>query len=232
MGRILKILVPNFPAPDSFTDNVVYTLKAMGHEVRTMGGLAFQDRGRIQRIFHDAWQGYRPQTLSGQETWVLEQARDWHPDIVLCLTLALRDEVLADLKANGVGLCVAWWGDTPANMRGMGLLTDGWDRIYIKDKLAVAKFRAVGLSAEYLHEAANPEWHLIPTTGVTLVDSVVVAGNYYGYRQIIVERLANKGVSLALYGNPPPAGPTVRCKNLSRAVILLKKKKAKYSTVV
>lgn len=204
MGRVLKILVPNFPAPDSFTDNVVHTLKAMGHEVRSMDKLAFQDRGRIQRILHDAWKGYRPQTLSGQEKWALEQVQDWRPDLVLCLTLALSDEVLAGIKAAGAGLCVAWWGDTPANMRGMGLLTDGWDRIYIKDALAVAKFRAVELPAEYLHEAANPDWHFIPTSGVTSDDAVIVAGNYYGYRQIIVERLARKGVPLALYGSRPP----------------------------
>lgn len=226
MSRVLKILVPNFPAPDSFTDNVVHTLKAMGHEVRTMGSLTFQDRGRVQRILHDAWQGYRPQTLSGQEKWALEQARNWRPDLVLCLTLALRDEVLAGLKAAGAGLCVAWWGDAPANMRGMGLLTDGWDRIYIKDALAVAKFRAVGLPAEYLHEAANPDWHFMPTTGVKFVDSVVVAGNYYGYRQIIVERLAQKGVPLALYGSRPPRWSNRTVQDYFRGRYIVKEEKS------
>lgn len=202
--RQLRILVPNFPAPDSFTDNVVHTLRAMGHEVRAMAALSFRDRGTVQRVVSDLWTGYRPQTLSAQENWTLKQALVWRPDMVLSLTLALRDEVLATLKRSGVGLCIAWWGDSPANMRGMGLLADGWDRIYIKDAHAVAKFLAVQLPAVHLHEAANPDWHFLPATGVTREDAVVVAGNYYGYRQIIVERLANRGVPLALYGSRPP----------------------------
>lgn len=220
MRRTRKILVPNFPAPDSFTDNVVYTLRAMGHDVRAMDRLALRDRGRISRIVHDAWSGYRPDTLTGQEKWVLAQAKEWRPDMVLSLTLALREDVLVALKAAGTGACVAWWGDTPANMRGMGLLADGWDQIYIKDVAAVTKFRAVGLPANYLHEAANPDWHFVPES-TTVEDAVVVAGNYYGYRQIMVERLAQNKVPLALYGTRPPrwSKKTVRANFRDRYII-------------
>lgn len=205
MTRPLRILVPNFPAPDSFTDNVVHTLRAMGHDVRAMSRMAWRDQGRVRRILTDAWVGFRPATLSAQERWALAAVRDWRPDLVLALTLALRDEVLAGLKRAGAGLCVAWWGDPPANMRGMGLLAEGWDRIYIKDADCVAKFRALGLPAELLHEAANPDWHRpIPAPDHPDAGAVVVAGNYYGYRQFLVHRLAEVGVPLALYGSRPP----------------------------
>jgi spore maturation protein CgeB len=209
MMRSLRILVPNFPAPDSFTDNVVHTLRGMGHEVRCMDRPVSRDRGRIRRIVHDARAGYFPDTLSGQERWALLQAKEWKPDLVLCLTLALREEVLWELKRRGVGVCAAWWGDTPANMRGMGLLQDGWDQIYLKDVDAVTKFHAVGLPAAVLHEAANPEWHHpVPSRSQEDSDVVIVAGNYYGYRQFLVGRLADAGIPLALYGTKPPRWST------------------------
>lgn len=228
MTRALKILLPNFPAPDSFTDNVVYTLRAMGHEVRCMERLTFRDRGRVRRILHDVYTGYYPDTLSGQERWALAQARDWKPDLVLCLTIAFREAVLAELKRLGVGVCVAWWGDSPANMRGMSLLEDGWDRIYIKDAAAVAKFRAVGLPTELLHEAANPDWHR-PIPGDTHADSdaLVVAGNYYGYRQILVSRLAAEGVPLALYGSKPPRWSTRAVRDQFRGRYIVKGEKSR-----
>lgn len=204
MSRPLRILVPNYPAPDSFTDNVALTLRAMGHEVRTMPRLALRDRGRFRRIMNDAWMTFRPESLSGQERWALDVAREWRPDLVLALTLPLREEVLADLKSLCAPVCVAWWGDSPANMRGMGILAKGWDRIYIKDKDGVARFRAVGLPAELLHEAANPEWHRPIVADGAMPGDVVVAGNYYGYRQFLVCRLLEAGVPLALYGTKPP----------------------------
>lgn len=232
MTRALKILLPNFPAPDSFTDNVAWTLRAMGHEVRTMDRLAPRDRGRLSRIAHDAWAAYRPETLSGQEKWALEQTKGWTPDLMLSLTLALRAEVLAGVKAHGVQACVAWWGDAPANMRGLGLLADGWDRIYIKDAAAVAKLRAVGLQAALMHEAANPAWHRpIKSSDTSDAGALVVAGNYYGYRQFIVERLAARGVKLALYGTRPPrwANKTVRREFRGRYIVKEEKSKIFYS---
>lgn len=200
--RPLKIVVPNFPAPDSFTDNVVYSLRAMGHEVRCLDRLSFRDRGRFQRSLADSLAVLYPKAWSLHERWAVQVARQWRPDLVLTLTLALRGEVLAELKTAGVAACVAWWGDPPANMRGMGLLEDGWDRIFIKDPLAARKMRAVGLPAELMHEAANPDWHR--PVGAERTKALAVVGNYYGYRQILVRRLIDSGAELALYGFPPP----------------------------
>ena len=223
----MRILVPNFPAPDSFTDNVVHTLRAMGHDVRCMDHLVFRDRGRIQRILKDAYSGYYPDTLSGQEHWALDQAKDWKPDLVLCLTISFREEVLRELKRLGVGVCAAWWGDTPANMRGMGLLEEGWDRIYLKDADAVAKFRAVNLPAAVLHEAANPDWHRpIASQSHEDSDKLAVAGNYYGYRQILIRRLSEAQVPMALYGAKLPRWSTPAVRQQFRGRYIVKEEKS------
>lgn len=195
----MKIIIPNFAAPDSFVDNVATTLRAMGHEVRT------SDRNRISTpqspiaaMAYDTWRKAFPRRWTRAEQWLVDACRESAPDLVLCLTQPMKDEVLQAVRKAGVRHLVAWWGDTPANMREMGLLSDGWDHIYLKDAAAVAKFKAVSLPAEHLHEAMNPLWHK-PMGGVGN-DRVAVAGNFYGYRQFLVLRLASRGVGLSLYG--------------------------------
>ncbi|WPY96228.1 glycosyltransferase (plasmid) [Limimaricola variabilis] len=100
----------------------------------------------------------------------------------------------------------------------MGLLEDGWDRIFIKDALAVQKLRAVGLDAELMHEAINPDWHC--PQGAVRDGSVAVVGNYYGYRQILARRLLDTGVDVALHGFAPPrwGDPRIRAIHTGRYV--------------
>jgi spore maturation protein CgeB len=151
-------------------------------------------RELTQRAFPDRW--------SAQEAWTLATAREQQPDLILCLTTVLRQEVLHEIRAACPARLVAWWGDAPANMSRMGLLAKGWDVIFLKDAAAVAKFRAVGLEAELLHEAMNPAWH--ERRFERIGEDIVVAGNYYGYRQFLVERLLEAGAPMALYGPRPP----------------------------
>jgi len=198
----MKIVIPNFPEPDSFVDNVVFTLKAMGHDVVTPLKRLGRSRYVSLNVAREFWQKAFPQSWTPAEKWVVAMARQNPPDMVLCLTQSLRQEMLEELRKCGVTRLVAWWGDTPANMRGMGLLAKGWDLIFIKDAAAVAKFRAVGLDAELLHEAMNPAWHKRMFKAIG--QEVVVAGNYYGYRQYLVARLLDAGVPMVLYGQKPP----------------------------
>ena len=200
--RSLRILIPHFASADSFQDNVAYTLRKMGHIVQTPGHKFRRNRGRLNRILVDTLTAARPDRWEEHETYAATAARSFKPDLVLCLTQSLRSEALAELRANGRTRCVAWWGDTPANMRGMGLLADGWDAIFIKDGLAADKMRAVGLNAHLMHEAINPDWHA--PQGAARSGALAVVGNYYGYRQILVSRLLDAGVDLALHGFAPP----------------------------
>ena len=195
----MKVIIPNFAATDSFVDNVATTLRSMGHEVRT------PERGRISTpqspigaMAYEIRRKAFPHRWTRAEQWLVEACRSDAPDLVLCLTQPLKDEVIDAVRKAGVRHLVAWWGDPPANMREMGLLSDGWDHIYLKDAAAVAKFRTVGLPSELLHEAMNPLWHK-PMAGVSN-NQVAVAGNFYGFRQMLVRRLMDRGVEFGLYG--------------------------------
>jgi spore maturation protein CgeB len=198
----LRILIPAFAYDDSFQANVAYTLRKMGHIVETSDLKFRRNRGRLNRILVDTVTSAFPGRWEEHETYAVIAARRFKPDLVLCLTQALRGEVLAELRSGGRTRCVAWWGDTPANMRGMGLLVDGWDAIFIKDQLAAQKMLAVGLNAHLMHEAMNPDWHT--PQGAARTQTLAVVGNYYGYRQMLVSRLLDAGINLSLYGFTPP----------------------------
>jgi spore maturation protein CgeB len=199
----MKWLVLGPMYPDTFADNIVATLRAMGHSVRAqpqepiLGPVA-----RLKAVYVERRQAASASYLSPTESWAITEARSWRPDVLLAPTQQVREEALVQLKRAGVGARVAWWADPPANMRRMGLASTEWDLLLFKDKLAVGKFRLAGLNAHLLHEAMNPVWH--KPVSSHLNDDLVFAGNWYGYRQLLVMQLLRRGVGVALYGPPPP----------------------------
>jgi spore maturation protein CgeB len=216
----VRFLIPNNRGPDTFVDNVADALETMGHEVatlppvsvRVMNSHAFNIARKLQRRLFGAG-------LTMVERKAIRVAREFRPDVVLALTQQFGEAALAELRKAGARALVAWWGDPPANMGEMGLLSDQWDRIWIKDPDGARKLRRVGLRAELLHEAANPRWHR--PVAARANDDLVLAGHYYGYRLKIVERLVRSGVPFALYGGRPPAwaAPEVARHHTGRYVV-------------
>jgi spore maturation protein CgeB len=159
-----------------------------------------------------------PARRTVDEHRLLRLVRSFRPEMVLALTRAFRPPVLASVKRAGVSHLVAWWGDPPANMRQMGLLAAEWDVVCFKDPDAVAKFRRVGVNAHLLFEAFNPAWHR-PLASCAH-DRVVVAGNFYAYRQFLVRKLFDAGVPMDLYGERLPrwVDPEIAKQHRGRAV--------------
>lgn len=199
----MRIIIPNYRAPDSFTDNVADTLLDMGHDVVTMPLPARGTGSQSGRFLLDVSQRLFPNTWTEQERWLIKTAREFMPDAVLAITQPLKEDVLIEAKRIRPGLrTVAWWGDPPANLRGMSLLTNGWDFIFAKDATLVRKLRWLNLEAHLLHEAMNPKWHH-PIPG-SQSGTVVVVGAYYGFRQALVTRLGELGIPVELFGFKPP----------------------------
>jgi spore maturation protein CgeB len=221
----MRVIIPNYTAPDTFVENVAFTLRAMGHEVSTMPQIstaqAFSQARHVYRKIRSLSSGY----VSPEERWLLRCIKHFRPDMILTLTQCLGEECLQETKKLGVKLRVAWWGDSPGNMQRMGLLSEGWDLVFFKDPGAIEKFRIVGLNAFLLHEAMNPSWHKVVASQAN--DSLVVAGNYYAHRQFLVRRLVRGKVPLLLYGPPPPAWalPEVKAHHLGRFIVKTEKSK-------
>lgn len=215
----MRILIPGPCFDDSFVENVKVTLLAMGHEVIGAEPVAFarhwSPASHALRILRERLRGNRP---SGDDLRLLKLARAARPDMVLGLTWDMHVEVLHDLGRICRGRRVLWWGDAPANSKRWGILNPGWDRVYVKDPDAVRKLRLAGQNAELLHEAMNPKWHR-PVAKQANGD-LVVAGNYYAFRQAIIARLMRDGVTFQLYGSKPPvwALPEIRAHYSSKYV--------------
>jgi spore maturation protein CgeB len=204
MARIPKsVLLAGPCSDDSFAENVAYSLSAMGVTVIRDASLT-QHRytSRWRRAITEANRRLRRNYTPPQDRWLIRAAKANHPEVFLAPTQVISEEALWELKKAGVRARVAWWGDPPANMQRIGLLSDEWDFIFLKDPDAVCKFRRVCLNAHLLHEAMNPAWHCPLAQQEN--DCIVVAGNFYEYRQLMVRRLLAEGIDVQLYGGRLP----------------------------
>lgn len=197
----MRFIIPSYEIPDNFTQNVAYSLRAMGHDVLTA---PLPIRGvdlRLTHLMQVAYDKFFPRSLPPQEKWLLRNHRDFKPDVMIALTHSVGEETLLELKRSGVRT-VAWWGDAPSQMRKYGLLCKGWDFIYMKDRFAVRKLSSLDLNAHFLPEAMNPAWHRWVSQNPG--DDIVIAGNVYEYRHFLLRRMLEKGCSpIRLYGYKP-----------------------------
>ena len=199
----MRILIPAFGFEDSFVDNVQKTLSQMGHQVRTLGYTNYKTSWSLPRyaarIAREIIRGDRPSRFDQK---VVKLAKEFKPDLLLSVTGSLHPVILEELGKIIPGRRVLWWGDAPANSQRWGILDPGWDWIYVKDRAAEKKLRLVGRNAHLLHEAMNPRWHKPVASQKN--GSVVIAGNYYAFRQAIILRLISDGIDFGLYGSRPP----------------------------
>lgn len=136
-----------------------------------------------------------------QERWLVEQSKDFKPDLVISLTQCLSEEVLSQVRSRGTK-AVSWWGDPSANMTGQGLCHKEWDLIFIKDHYAAFKLQSLNLPAIHLYEAMNPMWHK-PVASQSN-NQVVLAGTFYDYRHYLAKKLLEGKIELGLYGGRLP----------------------------
>lgn len=215
----MRIFIPAFSYEDSFVDNVQTTLTDMGHQAQTLGPIYHEKYFSLpryaSRLVTQLIAGDKP---TYHDYKILKFAREFKPDMVLSTTGALHPIVLEELGKIVRGRRVLWWGDTPANSQKWGILDAGWDVVYIKDQIAVNKLRMVGRNAHLLHEAMNHRWH--KPLAEQKNGAVVIAGNYYAFRQAIILRLLKDGVTLQLYGSPPPrwSHPDIKKHHIGRLI--------------
>jgi spore maturation protein CgeB len=216
----MRILIAGHAYEDSFADNVRCALEEMGHEVRTLGNASYSRYNAEFRFYARAVMervGHRAFELDAVR--LIRIAKTFRPDIVLTLTREYPHDVLADLDSISKPAKILWWGDSPANARRYGMIEPLWDLVFIKDAVAVEKTRIVRRDVYLLHEAMNPKWHRPLSPQQT--DRLVVAGNWYGFRQALVKRLLDDGVGIDLYGSKPPAWglPEIRAQHLRRYIV-------------
>lgn len=216
----MRILIAGISYEDSFADNVSSSLRLMGHDTLTLGEVAHAryysplrhySRAIIERL--------RKRSISPDGRRLLRLARSFRPQIVLSLTREYPPELLAELKRVCGSVLILWWGDPPANARRWAFMDPSWDLVFLKDMATVKKLRLVRSDVHLLHEAMNPKWHRPLSKQQN--ERVIVAGNYYPFRQALVSRLLADGTDMDLYGSPPPwwSFPTIRSRHTGRYIV-------------
>jgi spore maturation protein CgeB len=124
-------------------------------------------------------------------------------DVVVSTHSTLLPSTVASLKRTGCKVAF-WFPDSVANIDRQLMLAAGYDAVFFKDRLLVERLRSLSdISVHYLPEACNPAWHR-PQERAEVDPVVVVAGNLYPSRVLLLERLHQAGVPLALYGSGYP----------------------------
>jgi spore maturation protein CgeB len=198
----------------------------MGHDVSTLGHVPQKVYWSLPkyatRVVRELMIGDRPNRLDRK---IINLAKQFRPELLLSLTGPLHPVVLGEIGKIAPGRRVLWWGDPPANSQRWGMLDPGWDAIYVKDRSAVGKLKLAGRNAHLLHEAMNPKWH--KPLADQKNESVVVAGNYYAFRQAVVLRLMSDGVSSQLFGPLPPRWAHPEIKRLHTGEYVTREEKSR-----
>ena len=183
---------------DSFADNILSAFTQMGHETIALGPALPQGRSPATT---SAWV-YLSRFVTIAENYqrrLVATARRSQLDVVVSIHAALMPSAVASLKSAGCKVAF-WFPDHVACLDRQLMLAGDYDAVFFKDRLLVERLRNLGgAPVHYLPEACNPAWHR-PQERVEVDPVVVVAGNLYPSRVLLLERLHRAGVPLALYG--------------------------------
>jgi spore maturation protein CgeB len=157
----MRVFVVGPQFADSFAQNVVVTLQAMGHTVACSAGTRARHHGN--RYLNGFWRGLYgvlpALELSDLQTLVRE-ARKFQPELVLVSHSAVPPRVVAELKQSCSGKVACWYTDPVVSLYRQYLLGAPYDAIFLKEPFLVRVFREkLGVEAHYLPECCNPMWH-------------------------------------------------------------------------
>lgn len=189
--------------PDSFAENVGHSLSRMGHEVQYLGPAKPVHRTRtITRVAEIARQACTRLELHAHIK-IARNALSLGLDAVLSTDSTFAPEAVELIQRNRVNVGL-WYPDAVANLGRMRLLSAPYKAVFFKDELLVQRIRdTLGLPVWYLPEACNPDWHR-PTGDAGRRKHIVVVGNTYLSRLLLLKRLHEDGIPLKIYGGPSP----------------------------
>jgi spore maturation protein CgeB len=192
------IIGPLFP--DSFADNLISGFGHLGCDVTHLGELLPNLRG--QYLNAGLQVAAKAVVLETQlQKRLVRQAAKVDPELIVSVQGGLLPSTVGALKRGGA-VVVLWFPDHVGTMGRQLMFAAGYDHLFFKENHLVDSSRQMlGLSAHYLPEACNPLWHRPnEIADLTLSSELVVAGNMYPFRTVLLERLQRDGIRLALFG--------------------------------
>ncbi len=192
----IGIVGPN--SPDSFAANIIDALPAMGHTPVALGA-SYSVGGHYASVIAMTIRNALPALDERMQRRIARAALEAECEIVINLEQRLIPGVVRQLRRNRVKVAL-WFPDALVNMGRQFMLLAPYDAIFVKEPHLVDRLRAVlDLPLFYLPEACNPRSHR-PLASPGTEPYLVLAGNMYPSRILLLERLLASGIPLRLYG--------------------------------
>jgi len=204
----VRVLLVGDVYPDSFADNLVTSLSDAGHVVEAVGAFpkVLTGPGRSSARIR-AELPWLPRAARRLQRHVVQAAEALGPELILNIDFRLSWPIVQDLKSVSGAPAAFWFPDAPGNLGRETHVLAAYDGVFVKDSSVARIYRDVlGLNAHFLPEACNPRWHR-PPSGLSPGEGgngVLVAGNMYSTRFVLLRRLADAGIKVELYGPPWP----------------------------
>jgi spore maturation protein CgeB len=188
--------------PDSFADNIIDALRAMGHQPVSVAS-SHSLRGQYTNAVAGAVRNALPALDERLQQRIVREAREADCEIVIVTEHRLSPNTVRKLRRGGVKVGL-WFPDAVVNLGRQLMLLSPYDAVFFKEPHIVRRLGAVlDLPLFYVPEACNPRWHR-PLTAPGTEPYLVLAGNMYPSRIRLLERLLAHGIPLKLYGGGFP----------------------------
>ena len=183
---------------DSFADNIASALADMGHDPMRLGPL-YARRGHYYSRVSTLIRYALPALDERLQRDVARAALAAECEIVINVDQRLMPSSVRDMRQAGIKVCI-WFPDAVVNMGRQLMLSAPYDAIFVKEPHVVNTLQPLlDKPLFYLPEACNPRWHR-PLTAAGTEPYLVIAGNMYPSRILLLERLLASGIPLRLYG--------------------------------
>jgi spore maturation protein CgeB len=202
----MRVGVVGGAAPDEFAAHIADALRHLGHEPAAFE-LTVPRTRRAQAVL--VAHRMLPRLDARAQQRISRAAIAADCEVVINIDLRLAPDVVARMRAHGMKV-VFWFPDAVSNLGRQYMILAPYDALFFKDPHMVRYLGAfLATPVHYLPEACNPRVHR-PVGDVATDPHLAVVGNMYPSRVRLLERLAAKGIPLALYGAGFPRwlGPT------------------------
>jgi len=183
---------------DLFAENVTLTLRAMGHVCIALGTARPRIRTKAGTLL--AEMALRSVTLDRAiQRRLVNTVRNAQLEVVITVESTLFPDTVGALRGAGARVAL-WFPDALANLDRQLMFLSPYDGLFLKDPLLVDRVRnLLNLPVHYLPEACNPMWHK-PGSRENVQPFLVIAGNMYPSRVVLLDKLLAAGLPLRLYG--------------------------------
>lgn len=199
----IGVIGPRDPvAGDFFADHIAAALHRMGHRADRLGTThPLPGAYRLREVTTLALRA-SPRLDAKLQQHLAHRARDFACDAVISTDANLAPSVVAELRRAGVPVGL-WFPDCVGAIGRERMLAAPYTALFFKDPVLVRQLTdLIGVNAHYLPEACDPEVHR-PIGAAGRDRRIVVVGSTRPSRILLIRRLHEAGIPIAIYGGPP-----------------------------